>query len=65
VRLDSAEVPEWPSNFPTRDEAIAAALATMGPGEVFWTHQVTCALAYGRPCDCVVTMVPALTDAVQ
>lgn len=43
MRLDSGPVPDWPSTFRTREEAITAALALMDPGDVFWIHAEDCA----------------------
>jgi hypothetical protein len=61
VRLDAAVLPEWPTSYPTRDEAIAAALDVMEPGDILWVHQDVCAIKRDEDCDCIVQFVPAPT----
>lgn len=58
MRLDAGALPEWPVGYPTRDEAIAAALDRMEPGDILWVHQDVCAMKRDEECDCVVQLVP-------
>lgn len=60
MRCDAGTVPEWPTEThrATRDEAIAAALDVMEPGDVCWAHQDDCALRVDEACDCAVALVP-------
>lgn len=51
-------MPEWPHGYPTRDEAIVAALDLMEPGDILWVHQDVCAIKHDEECDCVVQLVP-------
>lgn len=58
MRQDAGMLPEWPVAYPTRDEAIAAALAIAEPGDIVWVHQDGCATRHYDDCDCVVQLVP-------
>lgn len=64
MRLDAGALPMWPTNYPTRDEAINAALDQMQPGDILWVHQDQCAMKRDEECDCVVQLVP-FPGAVQ
>lgn len=58
MRLDAAALPEWPTAYPTRDEAIVAALDVMEPGDILWIHQDGCATRLDEACDCAVSLIP-------
>jgi hypothetical protein len=55
---DTAEQPEWSASYPTRDEAIAAALDMAGPDEDVWVHDASCAMKLDLDCDCGALPIP-------
>jgi hypothetical protein len=58
MRRDAGALPAWPVSYPTRDEAITAALDKMEAGDILWVHQDSCAMKLDEDCDCAVSLVP-------